>query len=52
MFKMVQVKDITYDLRNSSIFIGQPKFNKITYSKMTFCYYIMEHISGTHYPKI
>ncbi len=39
--KMFQVKDITYDLRDSNI-LFQPKFNKITYEKNTFSYY------GTH----
>ena len=41
MNKMFQVKDITYDLRDSNI-LCQPKFNKITYGKKTFSYY------GTH----
>ncbi len=41
MNKMFQMKDITYDLRNSNISY-QPKFNKITYGKETFSYY------GTH----
>ncbi len=41
MNKMFQVKDITYDLRDSNI-LCQPKFNKITYGKTTFSYY------GTH----
>ncbi len=35
MNKMFQVKDITYDLRDSNI-LYQPKFNKITYGKKTF----------------
>ncbi len=38
MNKMFQVKDITYDLRDSNI-LCQPKFNKITYGKKTFSYY-------------
>ncbi len=38
---MFQVKDITYNLRDSNI-LCQPKFNKITYGKKTFSYY------GTH----
>ncbi len=41
MNKMFQVKDITYDLRDSNT-LCQPKFNKITYGKKTFSYY------GTH----
>ncbi len=41
MNKIFQVKDITYDLRDSNI-LCQPKFNKITYGKKTFRYY------GTH----
>ncbi len=41
MNKMFQVKDITYDLRDSNI-LCQPKFNKIKYGKNTFSYY------GTH----
>ncbi len=32
MYKMFQVKDITYDLRDSNI-LSEPKFNKITYEK-------------------
>ncbi len=38
MSKMLQVKDITYDLRDSNI-LCQPKFNNITYGKKTFSYY-------------
>ncbi len=38
---MFQVKNITYDLRDSNI-LCQPKFNKIGYGKKTFSYY------GTH----
>ncbi len=38
MNKMLQVKDIIYDLRDSNISC-QPKFNKITYGKKTFSYY-------------
>ncbi len=38
MNKMFQVKDITYDLRDSNS-LCQPKFNKITYGKTTFSYY-------------
>ncbi len=38
MNKIFQVKDITYDLRDSNIFC-QPKFNRITYGKKTFSYY-------------
>ncbi len=38
MNKMFQVKDITYDLRDSNI-LCQRKFNKITYGKKTFSYY-------------
>ncbi len=41
MNKMFQVKDITYDLRDSNN-LCQPKFNNITYGKKTFSYY------GTH----
>ncbi len=41
MNKMFQMKDITYDLRDSNI-LCQLKFNKITYGKKTFSY------SGTH----
>ncbi len=41
MNKMFQVKDITYDLRDSNI-LCQRKFNNITYGKKTFSYY------GTH----
>ncbi len=41
MNKMLQVKDITYDLRDSNI-LCQPKFNKIMYGEKTFSYY------GTH----
>ncbi len=41
MNKMFQVKDITYDLRDSNI-LCQPNFNKITYGKKSFSYY------GTH----
>ncbi len=36
--KIFEVKDITYDLRDSNI-LCQPKFNKITYGKKTFNYY-------------
>ncbi len=36
--KMFQMKDITYDLRDSNI-LSQPKFNKIIYGKKTFSYY-------------
>ncbi len=35
MNKMFQVKDITYDLRDSNS-LCQPKFNKITYGKKDF----------------
>ncbi len=35
MNKMFQLKDITYDLRDSNIWC-QAKFNKITYGKKTF----------------
>ncbi len=38
MNKMLQVKGITYNLRDSNILV-QPKFNKITYGKKTFSYY-------------
>ncbi len=38
MHKMFQVKDITYDWRDSNI-LCQPKINKITYDKKTFSYY-------------
>ncbi len=41
MNKLFQVKDITYDLRDSNI-LYQPRFNKITYDKKPFSYY------GTH----
>ncbi len=41
MNEMFQVKDITYDLRNSNI-LCQLNFSKITYGKQTFSYY------GTH----
>ncbi len=41
MNNMFQVKNITYDLRDSNI-LCQPKFNKIIYGKKTFSYY------GTH----
>ncbi len=41
MNTMFQVKDITYDLRDSNI-LCQPKFNKITYGKKTLSFY------GTH----
>ncbi len=44
MNKIFQVKDITYELRNSNN-LCQPKFNKITYDKNTFSYYTF----GTHY---
>ncbi len=46
MNKIFQVKDITYDLRDSNI-VCQPKFNNITYGRKNLA--IMEHTSGTHY---
>ncbi len=49
MNNMFQVKDITYDLRDSNI-LCQPKFNKIAYGKRFLS--IMEHTSETHYPTI
>ncbi len=39
MNKMFQVKDITYDLTDSNI-LWQPMFNKITYGKRSFSYYL------------
>ncbi len=38
MNKMFEMKDITYDLRDSNI-LCQPKFNKITYGEKNFSYY-------------
>ncbi len=46
MNKMLQVKDITYDLKKANI-LCQPKFNKIRRLLG-----IIEHISGIHYPTI
>ncbi len=44
MNKMYQMKDITYDLRDSNI-LCQPKLNKITYGKSILA--ITEHTSQT-----
>ena len=38
MKDMFEVKEISYDLRDRNI-LHQPKFQKITYGKMTFKYY-------------
>ncbi len=42
---MFQVKYINYDLKESNM-LWQPKFNKITYGKKTFTYYV-RHIWNT-----
>ncbi len=49
MTKMFQVKDITYDLRDSNI-LCQPMFNNITYGKIDLA--IMEQTCGTHFQTI
>ncbi len=40
MREMFNIKELKYSLRNSN-FIYQPKFEKVTYGKNTFKYYVV-----------